>query len=64
MPDPADPLLTHALTAPEGNPVHESYLVKHAAPVWLGGVWGAFPKLIGRQDGTRGTWVPWRRCHG
>jgi hypothetical protein len=26
----------HALTALEGNPVRDNYLVKHVVPVWLG----------------------------
>jgi hypothetical protein len=42
-----------ALTAPEADPACGSDLAKHAAPGWLGGVWGAVPQLTRRQDRTR-----------
>jgi hypothetical protein len=43
----------HALTALEGNPVRDNYLVKHVVPVWLGTFEGAFPANP-PADGTRG----------
>ena len=51
----------HALTALEGNPVRDNYLVKHVVPVWLGTFGGSIPgEPAGRRhSGPRG--VPRRR---